>query len=248
MRHPSGIETVSGNRTKAEPTAPMPSNHRPRAISQQNRKRTIYFENFFHCTLHNITCQSKFCYIPGHQSFRNNMMTSSGRYLACLSIALFLSEYVWAFSQFKNFRRPSPTTRTRTWGSMERFDGVPRSHVCLHASSKPMQGSTTTEVLYQKVVRPSQTLPELVFLGYLVEYLESHYKLPNYLPMVYESLPSDEENRCIVAWDSPLSPSSDATRMEVEVVGIYTDGKNKDEQSKSKTSSVPNMAMVVVRK
>ena len=63
--------------------------------------------------------------------------------------------------------------------------------------------------------------------------------------MVYESLPGNDERRSILAWDSPLSPSPEATRMEVEVVGIYTD--RKDETSSSEPS-IPKMAMVVVRK
>lgn len=135
-------------------------------------------------------------------------------------------------------------TVVNTWGATSpRYKRQRLTH--LEASKE--RTSTATKVLYQKVVRPSAVLPDILFLGYLVEYLESHFQLPNNLPMVYETLPGDEENRCILSWDSPLSPSSDATRMEVEVVGIYTDGKG-DAGKQSKTPSVPNMAMVVVRK
>ena len=63
--------------------------------------------------------------------------------------------------------------------------------------------------------------------------------------MVYESLPGDDECRSILAWDSPLSPAPEATRMEVEVVGIYTD---RNDESSSSEPSIPKMAMVVVRK
>lgn len=117
----------------------------------------------------------------------------------------------------------------------------------LDATRKASPGSATTKVLYQKVIRPSANLPDILFLGYLVEYLESHYKLPNNLPMVYESMPGTEDGQYILALDSPLSPSSDATRLEVEVVGIVTDDKHK-EKGPAESRSVPNMAMVVVKK
>jgi hypothetical protein len=114
-------------------------------------------------------------------------------------------------------------------------------------SSEPIQGQAiATQVLYQKVVRPSKDLPDLLFLGYLVDYLENYFELPSGLPMVYESLPGDDDIRSILAWDSPLSPSSEATRLDVEVVGIYTD--RKDASSSSSEPSIPKMAMVVVRK
>ena len=115
------------------------------------------------------------------------------------------------------------------------------------------------KVIFQKVIRPTKDLPEMLFLGYLVEYLEIYFELPTNLAMTYEKVPindddeEDQQNRCILAWDSPLSTSSEATRMEVEVIGIYTDSnKNKDKNDSNDavpaSSSVPNMAMVVVRK
>jgi len=137
------------------------------------------------------------------------------------------------------------------------------------------------KVIFQKVVRPTKDLPDILFLGYLIEYLESYFELPSNLPMIYENLSIDEDvqnsggsgmssssssNRYILAWDSSLSPCSEATRMEVEVVGIYTDDDSNNDNdnsneiaaaavvnsSESKTqptiSSVPNMAMVAVRK
>eukprot|EP00980_Cylindrotheca_fusiformis_P006571 scaffold1384_cov116-Cylindrotheca_fusiformis.AAC.49 len=122
-----------------------------------------------------------------------------------------------------------------------------RPSLRLDATSKVAPGSVSTKVLYQKVIRPSGNLPDILFLGYLVEYLESHFKIPNDLPMIYESSLGREDSHCVVSFDSPLSPSSDATRLEVEVVGIYTDDKSKEKGEKGKTS-VPNMAMVVVKK
>jgi hypothetical protein len=75
--------------------------------------------------------------------------------------------------------------------------------------------------------------------------------------MVYEkSLPLDDDddddtpreaNRYIVSFDSSLSPSSEATRMNIEVVGIYTD-ESSDVEASSSSSAAPNMAMVVVHK
>ncbi len=119
----------------------------------------------------------------------------------------------------------------------------------LSSSKSFPEASTTTKVLYQKVIRPSNNLPDLLFLGYLVEYLESHFQIPTNLPMIYESLPGNEKTRCILAWDSPLSPSPEATRMEVEVVGIYTDRKEEASSSMpSSQPSAPQLAMVVVRK
>eukprot|EP00557_Chaetoceros_sp_GSL56_P003523 CAMPEP_0176488730 /NCGR_PEP_ID=MMETSP0200_2-20121128/6876_1 /TAXON_ID=947934 /ORGANISM="Chaetoceros sp., Strain GSL56" /LENGTH=1050 /DNA_ID=CAMNT_0017885755 /DNA_START=410 /DNA_END=3562 /DNA_ORIENTATION=+ len=46
----------------------------------------------------------------------------------------------------------------------------------------------------------------------------------------------------ILEWNSPLSRNPEATRMEVEVVGIYT------EKDEAKGSCLPSMAMVVVKK
>lgn len=163
-----------------------------------------------------------------------------------LLFALLLPEIVLAFSHV-NSARPS---LVNSWGFTGSQNGAPRRPIYLQASSKTAKPAASTKVKYQKVVKPSAALglPDILFLGYLVEYLESHFELPSNLPMVYESVSfNKEESRCILAWDSPLSPSSEATRMEVEVVGIYTD-KKKNSGEQSQPSSVPNMAMVVVRK
>ena len=119
-------------------------------------------------------------------------------------------------------------------------------------------GSSAQQVIYQKVVRPSVVLPDLLFLGYLVEYLESHFALPPRLPMIYESSQPEEGSRYVLAWNSPLSPSPEETRLEVEVIGIYSEGKvcqdtigndkKRKHKSKKGPTTVPDMAMVVVRK
>lgn len=76
-------------------------------------------------------------------------------------------------------------------------------------------------------------------------------------PTKTSSINHDDENsnnHCIISWDSPLSPSSLYTKMEVEVIGIYTGSSSSSSspQNPTPTSSasgnVPNMAMVVVKK
>jgi hypothetical protein len=164
-------------------------------------------------------------------------------------IFLLFIEIGWTFSPQVSFRA-ARQRNSNSFGSIlqQPFDSSRRRDLKLwSSSSKPATSSASTKVIYQKVIRPSPSFPDILFLGYLVEYLETRFQLPEKLPMVYNSLPGDEESRCILAWDSPLSSSPEATRMEVEVVGIYTDD-DADEKNKPKTPSVPNMAMVVVRK
>lgn len=167
------------------------------------------------------------------------------RWLPLICIVRFC-EVNWAFTP-----SPSPTftTGSHPFASNDRRRVKRRQLYSSSSSSKNgPEISTTTQVVYQKVVRPSKNLPDLLFLGYLVEYLERNFELPSNLPMIYESLPGNEETRCILAWDSPLSPSPEATRMEVEVVGIYTDRKESAPPSSVTQPSAPQLAMVVVRK
>jgi hypothetical protein len=75
--------------------------------------------------------------------------------------------------------------------------------------------------------------------------------------MVYKkSLPPDDDddddtprmaNRYIVSFDSSMSPFAEATRMNIEVVGIYTD-ESSDDNASSSSPAAPSMAMVVVHK
>jgi len=100
--------------------------------------------------------------------------------------------------------------------------------------------STSTKVVYQKIVKPpSSNFPPALFLANLVEYLQDHFELPTKLPMVYEKQ-QDTVDEYVLSWDSPLSSSSSETRLNVQVVAIYTD----EEDSKA----LPSMAMVVVNK
>jgi hypothetical protein len=103
------------------------------------------------------------------------------------------------------------------------------------------------------VVRPAPDLPDALFLGYLVEYLQDHFDLPpnaNGLQKVSTDDDDDDDtprktNRYIVSFDSSM-PSAEATRMDIEVVGIFT-----DETATKRivvVISCPSMAMVVVHK
>ena len=86
-----------------------------------------------------------------------------------------------------------------------------------------------------------------MFLPSLIDYVQTQFEVPKDLPMVYTCTIPENENEegngySILELDSPLSRNSDATRMEVEVVGIYTD---KDTEN---GMNLPSMAMVVVKK
>jgi hypothetical protein len=156
-------------------------------------------------------------------------------------------------SKFINNRRTSATIRRMTTIDSQSTTTTTNNST---NSNNNIGDDAKQKVIFQKVIRPTKDLPDILFLGYLVEYLEIYFELPSNLAMTYEKLPiNDDDNRCILAWDSPLSTSSEATRMEVEVIGIYTDNnknkdKNNDNNNETATtpSSVPNMAMVVVRK
>jgi hypothetical protein len=129
---------------------------------------------------------------------------------------------------------------------------IPRSRVSVVAmfsasssSSTKSNASAKTTVVYQKVIRMPPKMPDILFLGSLVEYLQDIFRLPDRLPMVYEkqNFEYDPEftNRkapVMMRLDSPLSPLNEATALNVQVVGIYSNEK----------SSLPDMAMVVVDK
>ncbi|CAJ1969408.1 unnamed protein product [Cylindrotheca closterium] len=163
---------------------------------------------------------------------------------------------VRAFSNFRPSQRSLyPTSFVETFRGpyLGSSSSSSSSRIPLHArtSSKVDAAGTSTKVLYQKVIRPPPSLPDILFLGYLVEYLESYFELPNGLPMIYETNKPKKEAQYIIEVDSPLSPASEVTRMEIEVVGIYTTSKDdkKDKNGNKSTSpSTPNMAMVVVKK
>lgn len=109
------------------------------------------------------------------------------------------------------------------------------------------------KVVYQKVIKPRMNANEAMFLPSLINYIQSSFELPKDLPMIYKStIPENEQEDetssetkntySILSLNSPLSRDSLSTKMDVEIVGIYTDSDNKSE------ARLPSMAMVVVKK
>jgi hypothetical protein len=112
-------------------------------------------------------------------------------------------------------------------------------------SSSSPSTSSNTRVVFQKILKPpSSNVPSALFLAYLVEYLQDRFELPTNLPMVYEKQ-QDTSDEYVLSWDSPLSSSSSETRLNVQVVAIYTDEQDDND---AKEKSLPSMAMVVVNK
>lgn len=146
---------------------------------------------------------------------------------------------------------PKTSLVTRPFGVYESPRGVGRKTKLKYKSSSDTEEttagtrtSTSTKVVYQKVVRPPKFLPDDEFLSQLLEYLESYFQLPEELPLPYNSLRcSDEEECSIVAWDYPDAPTMDACRLEVNVVGITNINKKN-----ASAAPIPNKAMVAVRK
>lgn len=124
------------------------------------------------------------------------------------------------------------------------------------------------------MVRPPPVLPDSgLFLGTLVEYLQDHWGVPEKMPMVYhkkvrqpQQYDGEEQDgqegkeelgtdRSLLCWDSPLSPEPDATRLTLEVVGVFTDNDNDDNEAQNAASPsrpsrqlTPPLALVVVTK
>ena len=111
------------------------------------------------------------------------------------------------------------------------------------------------KVVYQKVIKPRSNANGPMFLPSLINFIQSSFELPKDLPMIYKStIPENEEEEkdesssetkntySILSFNSPLSRDSLTTKMDVEIIGIYTDLDNK---SKAK---LPSMAMVVIKK
>ena len=121
----------------------------------------------------------------------------------------------------------------------------PPSTTLSMVASSSSSSSVTHTVIFQQVIRPPPTKRDsdntpAMFLATLVEYIQSHFQLPNGLPMIYERQILDgsaTQQHSILCIDSPLSRNSDMTRMDVEVVGIYPND-----------CEFPTMAMVVVKK
>ena len=155
-----------------------------------------------------------------------------------------LSKHALAFSHFK-IARPFAVN---SFGVSKNLVGAPRRSMHLKYSFKTEESLALidSKILYQKVIHPPAAWPEEKFLDYLAEYLEHHFRLPANLPIAYESLSfNNEESQCIITWGSPVSPG--ANHLEVAVAGIISVRKQSTSGQPQKRS-VPNTAMVVVRK
>ena len=150
------------------------------------------------------------------------MTKSTSQTFVRILIALLLSDIVLAFTIV------SPTI-VGSWRGSCHNQAAPRRFVPLNYSSDYMQyNSRVTEsatsrhskVLYQKLLHPS----DVAIFDHLADYLENHFTLPQDLSIAYESLPCEGDG-CILTWDSPMSPASDATRMEVSIVDIHTENE-----------------------
>lgn len=117
-------------------------------------------------------------------------------------------------------------------------------------------------VIFQKVIHPPNNIPNnIYFLSHLIEYLQEKFIIPiDKLSMLYEKKiydytqdqeqehnSNDQERYTIVQIDSPLSPSSLHTCLNVQVIGIYPNDDD-DDDNQSKTITIPSMAMVIVGK
>ena len=145
---------------------------------------------------------------------------------------------------------PNPHTYQRT---LQKHILNKRSNALFVTSSPPTSSppKSSYNVIFQKVIRPSFTeLNEnssVLFLSTLVEYIQSHFEIPDGLPMVYEkvqrsdnvdTVDEDSSQHFILSIDSPLS-SDNQNRMDIEVVAICPEGNE---------NMLPSMAMVVVKK
>lgn len=119
------------------------------------------------------------------------------------------------------------------------YSPLTKNHrVALAYQSSDVESETDDlSVLYQKIVRAPQNIEPHLFLSTLVEYIQDRFELPSRLPMVYEAK-TLKDSKSVVQWDSSLSPSSDQTCLEVQVVAVFPENQ----------SASTNLAMVVVGK
>ena len=162
---------------RVHPTAINPHPPSPIISTHQNSKTTECKMQTSSSTIKPLrpsiipTYNPTACLPRSDQTKSHNNMTTSYRRLLSL-VFLFLSFLDASFS----FVHWKPANLRSTWA---RSVGTPttsriRLSRPLKLSTKPHKTTSTTEVMYQKVIRPNKALPDLLFLGYLVEYLESH--------------------------------------------------------------------------
>ena len=128
------------------------------------------------------------------------------------------------------------------------------SHV--HLRSNTVLYMSKEKIVYQKVIKPRSNEKGPMFLPSLINYIQSSFEVPKDLPMIYKSTipenddddddeeasPGAKNTYAILSLNSPLSRDSLTTKMDVEVVGIFTDSDNKSDVK------LPSMAMVVIKK
>ncbi len=105
----------------------------------------------------------------------------------------------------------------------------------------------------------------MFFLPSLIDYIQTMYEIPRDLPMIYNSvIPNNDsddsgnddndsndsdgnsDGYSILSLNSPLSQNSQETKLDIEVMGIYTDDNHNDADGKN--IALPSMAMVIVKK
>jgi len=116
-------------------------------------------------------------------------------------------------------------------------------------------------ILYQKVLRLQQqsTINSKsiiqVSLPQIIHYLQNELILPNTLHIPFETFPimdettENDHSPAILYWDSSLSPSSDISRLYVEVAAIFPETQDQNDGERDVVSPVyPTMAMVIVKR
>ena len=180
--------------------------------------------------------------------------------ITLLALATFFAQSCSSF-QINPLRRNTlqrtkrATTFTKHAFQTSKHDSSP---TCTRTPTELFMGrDANPKVIYQKVIRAPKN--NQFFLPSLIDYMQTDFQVPKDLPMVYTlTIPAGESNDddqqqqqqqqkdsdgySILEMNSPLSRNSDATRMEVEVVGIYTDEDN------ASGATLPSMAMVVIKK
>lgn len=171
----------------------------------------------------------------------------------------------WVFRTAGAFSPPLFRSNGRHAHTRDR--GVSQSFVIagstLLTDQREQNESRDGTIVFQKVVRAPREIPEALFLGTLVEYLQDRFQLPETLPMVYEkestedtatnnveqdpNLRTAEPDRSVVRWNSPLSPCAQETVLDVQIVALYpqsSDSTRHDEEN----NLLCKMAMVAVGK
>ncbi|GKY96060.1 hypothetical protein MPSEU_000566200 [Mayamaea pseudoterrestris] len=188
--------------------------------------------------------------IASTMACRNNCLT-----LFCICVTIFpcsLQGWVAGFSPLQG--RTDRIWIRKTLLSRGCRQNASATRRFLSATSQIRQKTVVQpkdKVIYQKVLKSLDD----DFLSLLVEHLQA-FELPSDMPMIYEAAAKNDSNYHddpnIVQWDSPLSPSPDATCLKVQIVAISSSYQNDESLQAAasfcaSTAAFP-MAMVVVQK